>query len=80
VCVPLLPYLFVNIYILMYSRLRVCVRARVSLVLVQDPPRESIQVDDTSSQQFVSSVCWKRNGNVLIGANSQGIVKIFELV
>ena len=34
--------------------------------------------DDAS--QFVSSVCWRKESNVLLAANSQGTIKILELV
>jgi E3 ubiquitin-protein ligase RFWD2 len=30
--------------------------------------------------EFVSAVCWKRMSNVVVAANSQGIIKILELV
>ncbi|XP_022903546.1 E3 ubiquitin-protein ligase COP1-like isoform X1 [Onthophagus taurus] len=30
--------------------------------------------------EFVSAVCWKQNSNVVIAANSQGIINILELV
>lgn len=35
---------------------------------------------DEDEGQFVSSVCWKKNSNVLLAANSQGTIKIMELV
>ena len=34
---------------------------------------------DEDAAQFVSSVCWKRNSNVLLAANSQGTIKVLEL-
>lgn len=30
--------------------------------------------------EFVSAVCWRQNSNVVVAANSQGIIKIIELV
>lgn len=33
---------------------------------------------DEDSTQFVSSVCWKRNSNILLAANSQGTIKVLE--
>lgn len=30
--------------------------------------------------EFVSAVCWKQNSNVVVAANSQGIINILELV
>ncbi|XP_014232980.1 E3 ubiquitin-protein ligase RFWD2-like [Trichogramma pretiosum] len=30
--------------------------------------------------EFVSAVCWKQSSNVVVAANSQGIIKILELV
>jgi hypothetical protein len=38
------------------------------------------QETEDDEKQFVSSVCWKRNSNVLLAANSQGTIKILELV
>ncbi|KAI9283094.1 WD40-repeat-containing domain protein [Umbelopsis sp. AD052] len=38
----------------------------------------STEEDDPS--QFVSSVCWKRNSNTLLSANSQGTIKVMALV
>lgn len=35
---------------------------------------------EEDASQFVSSVCWKRNSNVLLSANSQGTIKVLELV
>mmetsp|Transcript_10351 Transcript_10351/g.16879 ORF Transcript_10351/g.16879 Transcript_10351/m.16879 type:complete len:623 (+) Transcript_10351:74-1942(+) len=35
--------------------------------------------DEDNSSQFVSSVCWKRNSNVMLAANSLGTIKIVEL-
>ena len=29
--------------------------------------------------QFVSSVCWKKDSNVLLAANSQGTIKVLDL-
>jgi len=30
--------------------------------------------------EFVSAVCWRQHSNVVVAANSQGIIKILELV
>ncbi|KAJ1984977.1 hypothetical protein H4R34_000321 [Dimargaris verticillata] len=35
---------------------------------------------EKDSSLFVSSVCWKKNTNVLMAANSQGTVKVLQLV
>jgi len=35
---------------------------------------------DEDGSQFVSSVCWKRNSSTLLAANSQGTIKVLELV
>ncbi|KAK9702494.1 hypothetical protein K7432_011203 [Basidiobolus ranarum] len=35
---------------------------------------------DEDPSQFVSSVCWKKNSNVMLAANSQGTIKVLELV
>jgi E3 ubiquitin-protein ligase RFWD2 len=40
--------------------------------------------DDNSEEAtppyFVSSVCWKKSQNILLAANSQGTIKVLELV
>ncbi|KAM3586086.1 hypothetical protein VKS41_002616 [Umbelopsis sp. WA50703] len=36
--------------------------------------------DEEDPSQFVSSVCWKRNSNTLLSANSQGTIKVLTLV
>ena len=35
---------------------------------------------DEESAEFVSAVCWKPDSNVIVAANSQGTIKILELV
>lgn len=35
---------------------------------------------EDDSNEFVSAVCWKPNSNIIVAANSQGIVKVLELV
>eukprot|EP00698_Gefionella_okellyi_P024230 TRINITY_DN8495_c0_g1_i1.p1 TRINITY_DN8495_c0_g1~~TRINITY_DN8495_c0_g1_i1.p1 ORF type:complete len:597 (+),score=111.73 TRINITY_DN8495_c0_g1_i1:71-1861(+) len=35
--------------------------------------------NDDDGSQFVSSVCWRRNSNILLAANSQGTIKVMEL-
>lgn len=40
----------------------------------REPPR------DEDSSEFVSAITWKPDSNVIVVANSQGIVKILELI
>lgn len=35
---------------------------------------------ENETQQFVSSLCWKRDSNLLVAANSQGNIRILEVV
>ena len=35
---------------------------------------------DEDVNEFVSAVCWKANSNVMVAANSQGTIKVLELV
>eukprot|EP00128_Syssomonas_multiformis_P001798 Colp12_sorted_trinity150504_noHs@24646 len=35
---------------------------------------------EEDGQQFVSSVCWKRNSNMLLAANSLGVIRVIEMV
>lgn len=35
---------------------------------------------EEDSAEFISAVCWKPNSNVILAANSQGTIKILELV
>lgn len=35
---------------------------------------------DDETNEFVSAVCWKQHSNVLVAANSQGVINILELV
>ncbi|XP_066915253.1 E3 ubiquitin-protein ligase COP1-like [Clytia hemisphaerica] len=35
---------------------------------------------DEESNEFVSAVCWKPNSNVVVAANSQGQIKVLEMV
>ncbi|CAG8660885.1 953_t:CDS:1, partial [Paraglomus occultum] len=35
--------------------------------------------NDHDPSLFVSSVCWKKNTNTLLAANSQGTIKVLEL-
>ena len=37
-----------------------------------------VEVED--SAEFISAVCWKPGSNVILAANSQGSIKILELV
>jgi E3 ubiquitin-protein ligase RFWD2 len=39
---------------------------------------KDLAADEAS--EFVSAVCWKRRCNVVLAANSQGIIKVLELV
>ncbi|KAK2709958.1 E3 ubiquitin-protein ligase COP1-like [Artemia franciscana] len=34
---------------------------------------------EEENNEFVSAVCWKRNSNYIVAANSQGIVKVLEI-
>ena len=38
------------------------------------------RVEQEESAEFVSAVCWKPDSNVIVAANSQGTIKILELV
>ena len=35
---------------------------------------------DEDVNEFVSAVCWKADSNVMVAANSQGTIKVLELV
>lgn len=41
---------------------------------------EKAKKDDELLNEFVSAVCWRQSSNVVIAANSQGIIKILELL
>ncbi|XP_053595472.1 E3 ubiquitin-protein ligase COP1 isoform X1 [Microplitis demolitor] len=48
-----------------------------------DPVRSVLELQERreeESNEFVSAVCWRQNSNVVVAANSQGIIKILELV
>eukprot|EP00753_Platysulcus_tardus_P005229 PLAT13017.1.p1 GENE.PLAT13017.1~~PLAT13017.1.p1 ORF type:complete len:467 (-),score=209.74 PLAT13017.1:126-1358(-) len=45
---------------------------------LHDPYTGEWSRDD--SPQYVSNVCWKRDSNILLAANSQGIIRVLELV
>ncbi|KAH0560890.1 E3 ubiquitin-protein ligase COP1-like [Cotesia glomerata] len=48
-----------------------------------DPVRSVLEMQERreeESNEFVSAVCWRQNSNVVVAANSQGIIKILELV
>lgn len=47
--------------------------AAKSILETQDRREEDLN-------EFVSAVCWRQNSNVVVAANSQGIIKILELV
>ena len=46
----------------------------------RDSRRSAAAAADDESNEFVSAVCWRKNTNVLVGANSQGTIKILEMV
>ena len=46
----------------------------------RDNRRSAAAAADDESNEFVSAVCWRKNTNVLVGANSQGTIKILEMV
>ena len=35
---------------------------------------------EDDSNEFVSAVCWRAGTNCILGANSQGTIKILEMV
>ncbi|XP_074600531.1 E3 ubiquitin-protein ligase COP1-like [Brevipalpus obovatus] len=35
---------------------------------------------DNDTNDFVSAICWKSGSNIIVAANSQGVIKILELV
>uniref|UniRef100_A0A1I7S9U6 WD_REPEATS_REGION domain-containing protein n=1 Tax=Bursaphelenchus xylophilus TaxID=6326 RepID=A0A1I7S9U6_BURXY len=39
-----------------------------------------VSQNETSTNDFVSAVCWKRNSNVIVAANSQGTTHILQLL
>ncbi|XP_074654069.1 E3 ubiquitin-protein ligase COP1-like isoform X2 [Tubulanus polymorphus] len=47
-----------------------------------DTVRSTIERDrkDDEANEFVSAVCWRPGSNVVVAANSQGIIKVLELV
>lgn len=47
-----------------------------------DAVRSVLEKDckDDEPNEFVSAVCWRQHSNVVVAANSQGIIKILELV
>lgn len=48
-----------------------------------DAVRSILEVQDRREEdlnEFVSAVCWRQMSNVVVAANSQGIIKILELV
>lgn len=48
-----------------------------------DAVRSILELQDRREEdlnEFVSAVCWKQMSNVVVAANSQGIIKILELV
>ena len=40
----------------------------------------TVEPPDNPEKQFVSAVCWKPHSNVLLAANSQGYIKMLEVV
>lgn len=48
-----------------------------------DPVRSVLEVQEKKEEdlnEFVSAVCWKQKSNIVVAANSQGIIKILALV
>lgn len=47
-----------------------------------DIARSVLEVDQKEDDvnEFVSAVCWRQHSNVVIAANSQGVIKVLELV
>lgn len=47
-----------------------------------DPLRSFLEQDkkDDEQNEFVSAVCWRQNSNVVVAANSQGTIKVLELI
>ncbi|XP_034943967.1 E3 ubiquitin-protein ligase COP1-like isoform X1 [Chelonus insularis] len=48
-----------------------------------DPVRSVLELQERREEdpnEFVSAVCWRQMSNVVVAANSQGIIKILELV
>ncbi|KAI0228062.1 E3 ubiquitin-protein ligase COP1 [Lamellibrachia satsuma] len=41
---------------------------------------EKEKKDDDDANEFVSAVCWRPGSSVVVAANSQGIIKVLELV
>ena len=45
------------------------------------PPRSISDLERTSDgSDFVSAVCWRKQSNIIIAGNSEGIIKILEIV
>ena len=36
--------------------------------------------EDDTTNEFVSAVCWRQNSPIILAANSQGTIKVLELV
>ncbi|KAJ8896466.1 hypothetical protein PR048_001810 [Dryococelus australis] len=47
-----------------------------------EPVRSVVEVErkEDDVNEFVSAVCWRQHSNVVVAANSQGIIKVLELV
>jgi E3 ubiquitin-protein ligase RFWD2 len=43
-------------------------------------PTTGEELPDDDPTQFVSAVCFKRNSNIIVAANSQGTIKVLEMV
>lgn len=48
-----------------------------AILSVAEDEKERRKDDDVN--EFVSAVCWRQSSNILIAANSQGIIKVLEL-
>ncbi|XP_014217914.1 E3 ubiquitin-protein ligase RFWD2 [Copidosoma floridanum] len=47
-----------------------------------EAPRSILGTEDRVDEdlnEFISAVCWRKNSNVVVAANSQGVIKILEL-
>lgn len=42
--------------------------------------RRNSDLGQDESHEFVSAVCWRQGTNIIVGANSQGTIKLLELV
>ena len=53
----------------------------LAILLEKQLTHQGEEVKDEDPSQFVSSLCWKRKDpNVLLAANSQGRIKVLEMI